>query len=88
MLVGLSLLGPWSILLGHLDLVVPDTFNAFHNVVEFLFFLVVEATSLASFSLFQLLVLLDTLSSLSICFEQIKALLRHFVVNAVDFTSP
>lgn len=67
---------------------VSDAFYALQNVVEFLFFLVVEATSLAGFSLFQLLVLCDTLSALSICFQQIKALLRHFVVNAVDFTSP
>jgi len=67
--------------------VVPDAFDALQNVVEFLFFLVIEATSLARFSLFQLLVLLDTLSSFSICFQQIKALLRHFVVDAVDFAS-
>ena len=88
MLFVLNWLATGAFLRSHLELDVLDTLDTFQYFVKLLFFLVIKASNFAFFCLLQLLVLENALFSLSVCFEQIKALLGHFIVYAIYFTGP
>ena len=68
-----------------IDLVSSDSLDPLEYIVELFLAFIIEAACSPCFDLLGLLVLLDTLASLLVGLEETKALLWHFVVDAVDF---